>query len=100
GAANYKRLFEGDYDSNGDYQGYSDIDDAFLQVRGDQIVSVKLADGTATPVGGPLNGLQPSVRWDVLRDVPVAISAGRERITDAWLDSELGGLDASLHRAF
>jgi dienelactone hydrolase len=93
----------GKADLAGRYLGYSDPDDAVYLLTdtaaGYQIVRRKLAGGAVEPVGAPMKGATPWLKWDPIRQTVLGVGQG-DGAKFQWLDSDFGGVAASLTRAF
>lgn len=93
----------GKADLAGRYLGYSDPEDAIYLLTdtpaGYQIVRRKLAGGAVEPVGEPVKGVTPWLKWDPIRQTVLAIGQG-DGGKFQWLDTDFGGVAASLGRAF
>jgi dipeptidyl aminopeptidase/acylaminoacyl peptidase len=90
----------GDLESRRAFYGYSEPDDAIYLALGDHIVLKHLADGTATPIGPALAGVNPELVWDTNRNTAVGVETAGERPVVDWLDPEIGAVHAALSRLF
>jgi dipeptidyl aminopeptidase/acylaminoacyl peptidase len=99
GASQWTRVWSGgDLDSRRAYFGYSEPEDAIYLGLNDQLVQMRLKDGSTQPLAVPTKDLATLI-WDAHRGALVGVVHGGEKSTIEWLDPELGSVQASLERA-
>jgi dienelactone hydrolase len=100
GKPQYSKVFGGDYASYRTYAGYSDPEDAIYLTENGRLMRLRLADGETTPVGPPLDGVNPSTLWDTARRALIGIDTGLEKPRIEWTDPEIGAVHAALSKVF
>jgi dipeptidyl aminopeptidase/acylaminoacyl peptidase len=101
GAGQWSKLWAAP-DDGGDHEyfGYSDADDAIYVVEDGAMSRIRLSDGVVQPVGGPFPGASISLLMDDRRKTATGFRVGGLTPAVTWLDPEIGGVHATLAKAF
>jgi len=96
GASQWSQIWDGgDLESQRNYLGYSEPDDAIYLSQNGRLVRMKLADRSSQPVSGSVADFTGLV-WDDARQTAVGIVSGAEASTVTWFDADLGAVQTTL----